>query len=341
MQKIQKLALLVVIILFPIIIVQAAETLVVSHFLGAKSPQQARFLEPWAKKIEKESRGKIKVEIFPSMTLGGKPADLYRQVRDGVADIVWTLIGYTPGVFPRSEVFELPSVHQGSAIVTNLAIQDTFELIAEDYKDIKPLLVHVHTGNVLHLIKGCVDNVSDFKSLKLRTASRTGGWMISAWGAEPVGMPITELPQALFKGVVNGTLIPFEVITPLKIHELVQCSITGESGIRFGTSVFLFAMNKDRYNKLPKNLQAVIDANSGRAIAEQTGEVSDNNEIPGIALQKKTGSSIIEFSSEVTKDIASINQLVEKRWIKEVTKKRIDGKQLVSAARSAVIKNSK
>ncbi len=72
-------------------------------------------IEPWAKSIEEASDGRIAFEIFPAMALGGKPPELYSQVRDGVADVVWTVTGYTPGTFPRIEVFELPSVHQGDA----------------------------------------------------------------------------------------------------------------------------------------------------------------------------------------------------------------------------------
>ena len=181
----------------------AAEvTLTVHHFLSPKSPAHASFIAPWAKRIEEQSNGRIKVEIYPSMSLGGKPPELYRQVRDGAADVVWTLIGYTPGVFPRSEVFELPTVHKGSARATNLAIQDNFELIAEDFKDLKPILVHVHAGNAIHLRDKPVHSVQDVQGLKLRTPSRTGAWMIEAWGAEPVGMPVPALPEADRKSVV-------------------------------------------------------------------------------------------------------------------------------------------
>ena len=251
----KKLIILFLLIFFFIYPVYSTETLILSHFLGAKSSQQVNFLKPWAEKIEKETKGKLKIEIFPSMTLGGRAPELYRQVRDGVADIVWTLIGYTPGVFPRSEVFELPSVHKNSAKVTNLAIQEIWELIKEDYKDIQPILVHVHVGNALHLTNGCITKTSDLKGLKIRTPSRTGGWMINSWQAKPVGLPVPELPQALSKGVVDGVLIPFEVVAPLKIQEFTNCSLTSQNDGRFGTSVFLFAMNKKRYDNLPINLK--------------------------------------------------------------------------------------
>ncbi|MEO1724843.1 MAG: C4-dicarboxylate ABC transporter substrate-binding protein, partial [Pseudomonadota bacterium] len=97
-------------------------TLTVHHFLGPKSPAHSKLIEPWAERVQAQSEGRIAVEIFPAMSMGGKPPELYRQVRDGFADIVWTLPGYTPNVFPRVEVFELPTVHTGSATATNLAI---------------------------------------------------------------------------------------------------------------------------------------------------------------------------------------------------------------------------
>lgn len=330
----------IVLICLVITTAQATETFILSHFLGQKSLEHSKFLAPWSEKIEKESKGRIKFEIFPSMTLGGKPPELYRQVRDGAADIVWTLIGYTPGVFPRSEVFELPSVHKNSARATNLAIQEHFDLIAKDYKDIKPLLVHVHAGNAIHLVKKCVTSVKMFKGLKIRTPSRTGGWMINAWNAEPVGMPVPDLPQALSKGVVDGALIPFEIVPPLKVHELTKCSVTGYNDTRFGTSVFLFAMNKERYNKLPSDLKAIIDANSGKAIAEQAGDFWDAIEQPGKDLQKETNSPIIILSKQVTAELANINKVVEQRWIQEVSKYNINAPELVEKARNAVKKYS-
>lgn len=323
-------------------ITQAAEvTLTLSHFLSPKAPPHSKFLAPWAKKIEVESKGRIKIQIFPSMTMGGKPPELYRQLRDGAADMVWTLTGYTPGVFPRSEVYELPSVHQGSATATNLAIQENFKLIAADFKDIKPLLIHVHAGNAIHLVNGCVDKPADLKGMKLRTPSRTGAWLIKSWGAEPVGMPVPALPQALSKGVIDGALIPFEIVPPFKIHELTKCSVTGNNDSRFGTSVFMFGMNKDRYNSLPADLKAIIDANSGAAIAEMAGKVWMDAEKPGMALQKKTGSPVSALTQAQTDGFGKLAKGVVDSWVKEVSKKGIDGAALVKAARASVTTNTK
>jgi len=316
-------------------------TLTIHHFLGENSPAQKDFMEPWAKRVEQQSQGRIKVEIFPSMAMGGKPPELYRQVRDGAADIVWTLIGYTPGVFPRSEVFELPTVHQGSSVATNMAIQDTFSLIADDYKDIKPILVHVHAGNMIHTRDKAIQSIDDAKGLKLRTPSRTGAWLIESWAAEPVGMPVPALPEALAKGTVDGALVPFEIFLPLKLQELTKYSIEGADGSRFGTSVFLFAMNKGRYDGLPADLKKVIDANSGKAIAEDVGKVWMDVEKPGEAAQTASGGKIIKLSKEAKAKFDAGGKTVEARWIEEAKSKGIDGVALVEAARKAVLGRTK
>lgn len=320
---------------------QAAEiTLTAHHFVGPKASTQTQLMIPWKKKIEAQSKGRIAIKIFPNMSLGGKPPELYRQVRDGTVDIIWTLIGYTPGVFPRAEVFELPTVHQGSALATTLAIQDVFPLIAPDFKDLHPLLVHCHAGNLLHLRNKRVTSVADVKGLKLRTPSRTGAWMIEAWGAEPVGMPIPALPQALSKGAVDGALIPFEIVPPFKLQNLTKYSVLGADGSRFGTSVFLFAMNKKRYESMPADLRAVIDSNSGAKLAAEIGRNWDRIEEPGRKAQLKSGGEIIGLNAKAKKGFDDLAKTVVDRWIAEANKRGIDGAALVKAARAAVAKRT-
>ena len=321
--------------------VQAQDvTLTVHHFLSPTSATHTRFIEPWAKRVEAQSQGRIQIKVFPSMTLGGRPPELYRQVRDGTADIVWTLIGYTPGVFPRSEVFELPTIHGGSARATNLAIQETFALLADDYADLKPILVHVHAGNALHLRTHPVRALADVRGLKLRTPSRTGALMIDVWGAEPVGMPVPALPQALSKGVVDGALVPFEIMLPLKLQDLTRYSVEGADGSRFGTSVFLFAMNKQRYQTLPDDLRAVIDANAGAMIAEEVGRLWDSIEAPGKAAQTASGGEVIALDGPTKAQFDRAGEAVVARWIVEADGNGLDGQALVEAARAAVARNS-
>lgn len=316
-------------------------TLKVHHFLGPKAPTQADFIAPWAKRVEAQSEGRIKIEIYPSMSLGGTPPQLIRQVRQGVVDIVWTLPGYTAGQFPRVEVFEIPFVHTNNPVATNLAIQDLYaQWLAPEFQDVHPILIHVHKGQVIHTVDTPVRKFADAKGLKLRIPTRVGGWYLDAIGASPVGMPVPEIPQALSRKVIDGALIPFEVALPLKVTELVKYHTIGPDDMRFGTGVFLFAMNKQRYESLPDDLRAVIDANSGKAIAKQVGEIWIRAEGPGREAAIKHGNEIIVVSAAEMKKFRAAADPVAKRWTEEVSSHGIDGKDLLIAAREAVAKHS-
>lgn len=108
------------------------------HFLGEKAPAHTQMLVPWAKQVEENSGGKVHIEIYPAMTLGGRPPELINQVRDGVVDLVWTVNGYTPGLFPRTEVFELPGIHTNDPAATNQALMDLYETdLKDEYKGVE------------------------------------------------------------------------------------------------------------------------------------------------------------------------------------------------------------
>ena len=101
-------------------------TLRFHQMLPPQATIPAAAIKPWAEKVEKESGGKIKVQLFPSMQLGGRPPELFDQAKDGVVDIVWTVLGYTPGRFPKTEAFELP-FSSGLAEPASRAFQEFVE----------------------------------------------------------------------------------------------------------------------------------------------------------------------------------------------------------------------
>ncbi|MGF1650243.1 MAG: TRAP transporter substrate-binding protein [Hyphomicrobiaceae bacterium] len=322
------------------VVARAETTFTIHHFLSPKALTHEKFLEPWAERVRQQSQGRLRFEIFPSMTLGGAPPDLYRQVRDGTADLVWTLAGYTPGVFPRLEVFELFGVHGASAKATSLAIQDLLPELAPDLAEVHPVLVHVHGGNALHLVDRQVGTLADIRGLKLRSPSRTGVWMLEAFGAEPVGMPVPALPQALSAGTIDGALIPFEVAIPLRIAQFAKHSVELDGGRRFGTSVFLFLMNKARYEALPADLRAIIDANSGSAIVSEVAAAWDEMEPMGIKVARDAGRTVTRLDVERSAAFDAAAEAVQARWVGEAKAKGIDAAGLLARAKERIATHS-
>ena len=126
-------------------------TLRIHHFLPPPAPVPANFITPWAEKVEQESGGRIKVEIYPTMQLGGKPPALYDQARDGVVDIVWTLTGYTPGRFPGTEAFELPFMPANAEATSQAAWKFYEKYLTDEFKDVQLIAVHTHGPGLLHV----------------------------------------------------------------------------------------------------------------------------------------------------------------------------------------------
>ena len=317
-------------------------TLKLHHLLGPKSPAQVKMLQPWVDRIEKDSNGRVKIEIYPAMSLGGKPPELIRQVQDGVVDIVWTVNGYTAGLFPRSEVFELPFIHTNDPVATNLAMREMYDpYLKDEYKSVHLLFNHVHAGQAIHMVDKEVRKPEDLAGLKMRIPTRTGAWAIEALGANPVGMPVPDLPQALSKKVVDGALIPWEIIPPLKLQELIKYFIEGANRTRFGTTTFQVSMNNGTWDKLPADLQKVFSDNSGEAWVREVGEIWRASDDAGIDVATKAGKTHITLTQAETDAFRAKLEPVVDRWVKDVSSKGIDGKLLVDTARATIAKYTK
>jgi TRAP-type C4-dicarboxylate transport system substrate-binding protein len=316
-------------------------TLKLSHFVPPVAPPHATFLAPWAEKVEKASGGRLKIQIYPSMQLGGTPPQLVDQIKDGVVDIGWTLPGYNAGRFPRTEVMEVPFVHT-NALATTLALQDYAEkYLRDEYKDYHVLLLHAHGGTLVHANKAIL-KLEDYKGLKIRTPNRAGSVYLRAVGANAVGAPVPEVPQMLSKGVIDGAFLPYEIATPLKIFEMVKYhSELGGPQPRPSTSVFLFAMSKKAYESLPPDLRKVIDDHSGRHIAAWAGQNWDDIEKPGKEAAQKAGNNFpVMPVAEVERVRAAVKPEVEK-YLKELSVAGFDASAAYIDAQALVRKYTK
>ena len=321
--------------------VQAQEiTLKVAHFLPPPSTAHAKFITPWCDKINKESGGKLKCQIFPSMQMGGTPPQLYDQAKDGVADIVWTLPGYTAGRFPLVEVFELPFMMRKPEGTSRAVWEWVHANDQAEFKDVHPIAFHVHGPGVFHMTNKPIRTLADFKGLKLRAPTRQTNKMLAAFGATPVGMPVPQVSEALSKGVIDGAVIPWEVVPAVKVQELVKFhSETDPSQPAVYTSVFIFAMNKAKYDSLPADLKKVIDANSGAETSAWIGKVFAEADIPGRKLSEKNTFNTIP-AAEIENWKKAAQPLVDD-WVKDANAKGANGKALLDSARSLIEKYSK
>lgn len=307
------------------------------HFLGAQAPAQTKMLEPWARQVEANSGGKVKIEIYPAMSLGGRPPELIQQARDGVVDLVWTVNGYTPGLFPRTEVFELPGVFLGDTRAAQLALHDMFDgQLRQEYQGVEVMWLHVHAGQGIMTVDKLVRSPADMAGMKIRIPTRTGAWVIEALGAQPVAMPVPEVPSALSKGVVDATLLPWEIIPPLKLQNQIQYFIEGDGGVRLGTTTFQVSMNAARWESLPDDIKKAFRDASGRDWWAQVGDLWRANDDFGIKMAVDAGKTHVVLTPEETQAFLDAMEPVQARWIEEVSGKGIDGAALVAEAKRLI-----
>lgn len=302
-------------------------------FLPAQATIPADIIDVWADRIEAASDNRIKINRFPSMQLGGKPPQLIDQVLDGAIDMTWNVVGYTPGRFPSTEVFELPFI-VNDARAASAAFWTMMKEHMEntEFKSMKVLGTWVHGPGMIHTNKPVV-TPSDLDGLKIRGGSRQVNALLNQLGATPVGMPVPAVPEALSKGVIDGTTIPWEVTRALKVPELVQ-NHTEFTGPMLYTITFVLVMNKDKFNELPADLQKVMDDNSGMDFSVFAGGTQSDADGPSRQLAVDRGNNIITLDAAQSAAWAAAAAPVYDTWLAEMKDRGIDGQALIDQAKA-------
>ncbi len=314
-------------------------TLRLHQFLPPPAPVPAKILKPWAAQVEEASGGRIKIEHFDAMALGGRPPELMDQARDGVVDLSMTVVGYTPGRFPRTEVFELPFM-MTNPVATAAAFWEMVETDwqSNEYKDVKVLGAWVHGPGLVHTQNG-VTKLEDMDGLTLRGPTRIINDLLGELGAEPVGMPLPAIPEALSKGVVKGTVIPWEVTTAIRLSELMgnHTEFSGEEALY--TAAIVLVMNKAKYEALPDDLRAILDAESGAKLSTFATQVMWDMDAPAKKIAEDAGNTIVTLDDvEVARWKEAAKPVVD-RWISDMDGKGIDGAALIEQARALIEKH--
>ncbi|MGH1459944.1 MAG: TRAP transporter substrate-binding protein [Paracoccaceae bacterium] len=316
-------------------------TLRFQHFVSPNSANPKYFIEPWAKKVEADSNGRLKIEIVPFMQLGGKAPEQYDYIRDGVIDGGWVIPGYQPGRFPEAEAMEMPFMTTKSAEEASIAAWEfTQKHLADDFADVHLIAAHMHGPGIVHKRGTEIKATDDFDGLKLRGPSRAATMLLNKLGATPIGMPVPAFPEALSKGVVDGGVITWEMAPSLKLDDLADShtDVAGDKALY--NLFFIWAMNKDVYEGLPDDLKAVIDANSGEMASAWAGRAHDTGDKDGRAAMEAAGNTLAVISPEQTARMQALGEEVVADWIVEAGKKGLDGQLLIDDARAMVAKSA-
>lgn len=315
----------------------------IAHFLPGVAATQKAVLQPWCDEMGQLSNGRIKCQFYPSMQLGGTPAQLADQVKNGVADIVWTAPGYSAGRFPRTEALELPGVLPLGGLSGGRAAWAFYgQHLQTEYKDYKVLAMHGDGGMNIHTAKKPLNSAADFKGIKLRSPNRTIARSLTALGATPVAMPPAQVTEAIAKGVVDGASAVWEVLLPTKLDEVTKYHFeTPAERPVMGATILVVLMNKQKYESLPADLKAIVDKTSGLPLVERYGKVWDEAAVAARNKVKAAGHVVTVVSGSNYDAILKQLEVVEKEWLADAKRRNIDGEALLAAARDAARKQSR
>lgn len=244
----------------------------------------------WGKEVEKRTNGQVKINIFAGATLT-PPDQTYDSVTKGIADIGMSVLSYSKGRFPLSEVIDLPLGYTSGLQATRMANAYYQKFQPKELSDTKVMYLLAHGPGIVYT-KNPISKLEDLKGLKLR-CSGSSAKVVAALGATPVAMPQNETYDALQKGVVDGLVSPIEALKGWKFGEVVK-NVTQNLGSSYSLGFFV-TMNKDKWNSLPKDVQETIEKINQEWI-EKAGKAWDDFDKGGVEFAATKGVTITKLS---------------------------------------------
>jgi TRAP-type C4-dicarboxylate transport system substrate-binding protein len=314
----------------------AAETIELSYAnMFPPTHIQSKLPESWCKEVEKRTNGKVKVTYYPGQTLLKGPK-IWSGVIDGIADAGTSVLGYSRGVFPSMEAIDLPMGYPNAIVATKVINDFYYEFKPKPFKKVKVMYFHAHGPGILHSKKP-VHKLEDLKGMKVRSYGFNAK-MTSALGAVPVAMSQAGVYEALQKGVADATFSPAEVLKGWKQAEVVK-STTLCYSVGY-TAGFFVVMNLDKWNSLPKDVQAIIEQINKEWVAKY-GEAWEKSDAEGLEFSRGLGNQVIELSEEESARWAEAVSPVVDEYIKAAAKKGLPGKEYVEFIRAKIREYSK
>ncbi|TFY98813.1 TRAP transporter substrate-binding protein [Ramlibacter rhizophilus] len=303
-----------------------------AHWLPPTHSLAKTGFEPWAKSVEAASKGSIKVAMFPAQQLG-KAADHYDMARDGIADLTWINPGYQAGRFPVIAAGELPFLI-GKPGPGSAALDAWYRNhAAKEMPDVKYCFAHLHVGTIHG--KKPITEPAQIKGMKIRSANGTVAAFVSQLGGTNVQVSAPEARDALEKGVADAITFPWDSIIGFGIDK----AVTHHSDMRMYASDFVWAMNKNWYDKLSANQKKVIDDHCSNEWAGKVGAAWGDSEDAGQAkLAKMPGHTIVPVSAAQVDQWKKAAEPIYAQWMQAVQQKGVDGKKALADLRQELEK---
>jgi len=298
-----------------------------THLPPKAAPYHRAFL-PWAKEVEKQTNGQVKIKFYLSQTLV-KSRDSYDAVKNGIADISWVCNSWTPGRFPLISVMELPymvkSTFAGAHVLTDL--YEKFPKMRAELKDVHLLHLWTTMPYEIHTVKKPVYKLEDIKGMKLATQPGARA-VLEALGAVPVPMPSPKIYQTVEKGVADGSALAWGAFKAWKLVEVTNY----HTNVHLAALPYSTIMNQNTWNKLPKDIQKVITDVTNKMLPDTLcAAVSAEKEI-GKKQCRDRKQEIYEMPDKERARWVATGKPAWDKWVKDMKAKGLPGRAVLDEA---------
>jgi TRAP-type C4-dicarboxylate transport system substrate-binding protein len=291
----------------------------------------------WCDQLEKETKGGVKCNILPKSVVAAPGT--FDAVRDGLADVSYTVDGYTPGRFINTQVAEFPFLGD-SATATSVAYQRIYSKYFAplgEHRGVKVLAVFTHGPGIIFNSKKPVATAADAATLKFRIGGGNINELSKAMNWNTTLKAAPESFELLSTGVMDGTFFPDESVSSFKLT-MVKHATTFPGGL-YNTS-FVFMMNPAKYNSLTADQKAAVDKISGESAARMFGEGWDKVDAASREVQKAQGVARIPADKAFVKAVADKQDYLETKWAASAMVKGLkDPKKVLAEFRAEIAKH--
>jgi TRAP-type C4-dicarboxylate transport system substrate-binding protein len=302
---------------------RAETTLNYSLWLPWTHPVAVHVYIPWIEAVEKATNGRVKFNRLPKPV--ASPPAHFDAIRNGQADVGFSVYGYSPKRFSAYLFGELPLIGDRAEPVS-VAAWRTHEQIAkvkDFHEGVKLLGLNSHGPGVMHHRTKHINSIDDLKGSKIRVGGPIPKAIVEAWGGVAIAQPATKSYELLSSGVIDGITFPYESLPSFNITKLVTYSTYFPGGLY--TSTHYLMMNQAKWDALPAEDKKAIESVSYEVFARQAGKGWDTVNDAGLAAAKANGNHIATAPPAMVAELEKLNTRFEAEYVKEANATGIDG----------------
>ena len=273
--------------------------------------------------VEKRSGGRVKFTYLPSGSMG-KGSEMLSIVRSGAVDLTQINPAYWPGDMPLWQLLTMQTFRDHSEaidVANRMALynEKTAQLLRKEEarQNIRMIFQSASEGGYAFTSKKPIKSLEELKGKKVRSFGRWAPSLYKQLGCSPVTVMVAEMYDALHKGVIDVNCLPYILQDLMKIPEVAP-----HVGFKIGASAGygMLVMNRDSWNRLPKDIQKIFIDIYPEAIAYEKKIVAETD--------KKIRShwKFTDVSEKDQKFIYSAWKGVVDQWVAEMKKKGLGEK---------------